>query len=316
MERICTKIFPCAECKKEFTSRASLHKHLKQHDLNLASYYTKYHPRLNKLTGDPLPFKRFDEYFERDFSTKQQLLKWCRQHPKEEVKKYVLSLLEKRHLRKKRQYGPFHLETVNSFMPSISIYRELFGSYNTVCETIGCEPLYGENLPKDFFDKPMPNDLVVAVDTREQKPLKFSCSTQKLKLDIGDYTALGEHYNYTFVDRKSGNDLQGTLGKYNLERFKREIQRAKEMDAYLFVVIESSVSKIIKENKIFNRRTNVDYVLKQIKEISHEYARSCQFVFMDTREKASEIIPRILVYGKKIWETDMQYFLDKKNELD
>ena len=67
MERICTKIFPCAECKKEFTSRASLHKHLKQHDLNLASYYTKYHPRLNKLTGDPLPFKRFDEYFERDF---------------------------------------------------------------------------------------------------------------------------------------------------------------------------------------------------------------------------------------------------------
>jgi len=67
MERICTIIFPCAECKKEFTSRGSLHKHLKQHGLNLASYYTKYHPRINKLTGDPLPFKRYEEYFERDF---------------------------------------------------------------------------------------------------------------------------------------------------------------------------------------------------------------------------------------------------------
>ena len=192
----------------------------------------------------------------------QQMFKWCNQHPKEEVKRYALSILEKRQLKKKRKYGPFHLETANSFMPSISIYKELFGSYNSVCETIGCEPLYGQNLPKGFFDKPMPNDLVVAVDTREQKPLKFSCTTQALKLDIGDYTTLGEHYNYTFVDRKSGNDLQGTLNKYNVERFKKEIQRAEGMDAYLFVVIESSISKIIKENKIFNRRANMDYCVK------------------------------------------------------
>jgi hypothetical protein len=316
MERVMSRVFPCAQCKKEFASRASLHKHIKQHGLNLASYYTQYHPRENKLTGEPLPFKRFDEYFERDFSTKQQMFKWCNQHPKEEVKRYALSILEKRQLKKKRKYGPFHLETANSFMPSISIYKELFGSYNGVCETIGCEPLYGQNLPTDFFDKPMPNDLVVAVDTREQKPLKFSCTTQALKLDIGDYTTLGEHYNYTFVDRKSGNDLQGTLNKHNVERFKKEIQRAEGMDAYLFVVIESSISKIIKENKIFNRRANMDYVLKQIKEISHEYPRTCQFIFVDTREIAAEIIPRLLVYGKKIWQTDMQYFLDQKNELD
>ena len=60
----------------------------------------------------------------------------------------------------------------------------------------------------------------------------------------------------------------------------------------------------------------MDYVLKQIKEISHEYARSCQFIFVDTRERASAIIPRLLVYGKEIWQTDMQYFLDQKNELD
>ena len=316
MERICTRIFPCAECKKEFTSRASLHKHLKQHSLNLASYYTKYHPRLNKLTGEPLPFKRFEEYFERDFSTKQQLLKWCVQHPTEEVKNYILSLLEKRQLKKKRKYGPFHLETVNSFMPPISVYRKLYGSYNSVCHTIGCEPLYNKNLPKSFFEAPVPGDLVLAVDTREQKPLKFACATQTLKLDIGDYTTLGEYYNYTFVDRKSGSDLQGTLNKHNIERFKREIERAKEMDSYLFVVVESSVSKIIKENKIFNRRANMDYVLRQIKEISHEYPRVCQFVFTGTREKASDLIPRLLIHGKQVWQTDVQYFLDQKNELD
>ena len=87
------------------------------------------------------------------------------------------------------------------------------------------------------------------------------------------------------------------------------------MDSYLFVVVESSIQKIIKENKIFNRRTNIDFVLKQIKEISHEYARCCQFIFVETREKASAIIPRLLIYGKEIWQTDIQYFLER-NELE
>ena len=314
MERVVTKIYPCANCKKEFTSRASLHKHLKQHDLNLASYYTKYYPRLNKLTGDPLPFKRFEEYFERDFSTKQQLLKWCEENPREEVKEYILSLLQKSHWKKQRKYGPFHLETTNSFIPSIQIYKQLFGSYNAACAAIGCEPLYDKNLPKDFFTKKVPEDLTIAIDTREQKPLKFSCKSKILKLDIGDYTTLGDHYTYTFVDRKSGSDLQGTLNKHNVDRFKREIERAKEMDSYLFVVVESSVQKIIKENKIFNRRTNMDYVLKQVKEISHEYDRVCQFIFAENRERSAALIPRLLMHGKKVWQTDVQYFLEK-NEL-
>jgi hypothetical protein len=108
MEKVCTIIYPCAECGKEFSSRASLHKHIKQHDLNLASYYTKYYPRINKLTGEPLPFKRYEEYFERDFSTKQQLWKWCEENPAAEVQKYILYLLKQRHCKKQRQYGPFH----------------------------------------------------------------------------------------------------------------------------------------------------------------------------------------------------------------
>jgi hypothetical protein len=312
MERVVNKVFPCAECKKEFSSRGSLHKHLKQHGLNLASYYTKYFPRTNKLTGDPLPFKKFEEYFERDFSTKQQLLKWCTEYSVEEVKKYALRILERRQLRKEREYGPFHLETTNSFMPSLPIYRKLFGSYNAACASVGCEPLYNKNLPKGFFKKEIPSDFTIAVDTREQKPLKFGCDTTSLKLEVGDYTAMENYYSYTFVDRKSGNDLQGTLGKHNIERFKREIERAQEMDCYLFVVIESSVQKIIKENKFFNRRANMDYTLRQIKDISHEYSRRCQFVFAGNRENASELIPLLLLHGKKMWQTDLQYFLDTK----
>ena len=303
--------FLCAECSKEFSSRASLHKHLKQHDLNLASYYTKHFPRFNKLTNDPLPFKTFDQYFDRDFSTKQQLIKWCKTHPTEEVKEYILSMLKKRHLKKKREYGPFHLETKNSFLPSVAIYKEIFGSYNAACEAIGCEPLYNKNLPKNFFDTEIPSDFTIAIDTREQKPLKFkTISSETIKLDIGDYTSLGKYYKYTFVDRKSGTDLQTTLGKQNIDRFKREVARAKDMDSYLFIVIESSVEKLIKENKHFNRRTNIDYILRQLKDVAHEYPRSCQFVFTGSRENSVNLIPLLLYYGSSVWQTDIQYFID------
>ena len=317
MEEVISKVFTCAECGKEFASRASLHKHIKQHDLNLASYYTKYFPRQNKLTGYPLPFKIYEEYFERDFSTKQQLLKWCKEKPTEEVKEYIINLLKKRHSKKQREYGPFHLETKNSFLPSVSIYKKFFGSYNAVCQEIGCEPLFDKNLPKDFFTKKIPSDLTIAIDTREQKPLEFEgCQNEILKLDIGDYTTLGKYYNYTFVDRKSGNDLQGTVGKNNIERFRREIQMAQEMDSYLFVVVESSIEKMIKENKIFNRKSNIDFTLRRVKELCHDFPRCCQFIFVDNRANASRIIPRILIHGKDIWRTDMQYFWDcKKDEL-
>ena len=30
----------------------------------------------------------------------------------------------------------------------------------------------------------------------------------------------------------------------------------------------------------------------------------------ESRQKSQEIIPKLLVYGKKMWETDIQYFLD------
>jgi hypothetical protein len=60
----------------------------------------------------------------------------------------------------------------------------------------------------------------------------------------------------------------------------------------------------------------MDYTLRQIKDICHDYVRSCQFIFVETRDKAERIIPRLLMSGKNIWQTDMQYFLDQKNELD
>ena len=314
MERVCKKMFRCAECKKEFEGRGSLHKHLKQHGLSLAEYYTLHYPRVNKLTGEPLPFKKFEEYFERDFSTKQQLKKWCAKAPAPEVGKYILGLIEKRQLKKDRHYAPFHLEAKSCFLPDIDTYRKIFGSYNEAVKKIGLCPLYGQRLPKNFFTFTLPEDLRIAIDTREQSPLSFSFRTDAHKLDVGDYTLFGDHYSYTYVDRKSGSDLHATLSNQNYERFQRELQRVKELDSYLFVVIESTPQKMIKASRAFKRAANIDFILKRVRDLSYEFQGHCQFLFSGSRNISEEIIPRLLYKGKEVWGTDMQYFLD--HELD
>jgi hypothetical protein len=39
-------------------------------------------------------------------------------------------------------------------------------------------------------------------------------------------------------------------------------------------------------------------------------------VFSGSREKSEELIPKILVLGKKLWKVDLQYFWDKEIKKD
>ena len=102
--------FNCQEAKKEFSSEAYLHRHIKMHDMNLADYYTKHFPRKNLLTGELLPFKNKTDYFNKDFSTYSQLLKWCHATLPENAKKYSLEKLKKRIEDKNLKFGPNHIE--------------------------------------------------------------------------------------------------------------------------------------------------------------------------------------------------------------
>ena len=67
----------CMVCKKPFKSEGALHKHLKVHDMDMAQYYTTFYPRKNRLTQELLPFKDKLSYFNTDFSTRAQMIKWC-----------------------------------------------------------------------------------------------------------------------------------------------------------------------------------------------------------------------------------------------
>ena len=190
----------------------------------VADYYVKYYPRFNKLNGNPLPFKKKEEYFENDFINRSQLIKWCDTAPAAEVKDYIIELGKKRINRKKYKNAPFYLELLKRQLPDLDIYKKHFGTYTKACEAMGAKPIFYKGMPQKFYNDV---DVEVLIDTREQQPLKFPKS-QILKLDFGDYTLGGNNFSNTFVDRKSAGDFLSTFGA-QADRFRKEMKRCVEL---------------------------------------------------------------------------------------
>ena len=303
--------YKCKECGAEFESEKSLHAHLKAHKMYVADYYVKHYPRFNKLNGNPLPFKKKEEYFENDFINRSQLIKWCDAAPAAEVKEYIVQLGERRINRKKYKKAPFYLELLKRQLPDLDTYKKHFGTYTKACEAMGAKPIFYKGIPKEFYKD---IDVEVLIDTREQQPLKFAKS-QILKLDFGDYTLGGNNFANTFVDRKSAGDFLSTFGG-QVDRFRREMQRCVELDSYMYIVIEKPLATIEKE-AIFTkgrRAPKLGWVFSNLISVQHEFAGHCQFVFTNNRAHSEEIIPKLLYLGSKLWNVDIQYFLDKEAE--
>lgn len=305
----------CKECDKEFKSDRSLHCHFKKHNMTMAEYYTTFYPRYNKLTNEPLPFKNKEEYFSEDFSNYQQMIKWCNASDPIEVKEYLGKRLKNRIKSKELEYGPCHLDMRTKKLPPLSFYKKIYGSYSKACEDFGVEPLFNKSLPLDFWEHNKEiEDLDIFIDTREQQPLEFNNSTE-MKLDFGDYTIGGDFYDYTYIDRKSESDFKGTLGN-GYDRFKKEMERCRKFNSYLYIVIESDIKSIYKNNNFGAHKSNLTYIFHNMRELIKNYPRRCQFIFTGSREKSIELIPKLLYHGKKIWQVDLQYFIDTKQYED
>ena len=83
--------------------------------------------------------------------------------------------------------------------------------------------------------------LIVAIDTREQRPWTFPAS-QRVTLATGDYSARGLEHRIA-IERKSKQDAYGSIGR-GRERFEREWVRLGELD-YAAVVIESTLADFL-----------------------------------------------------------------------
>ena len=299
----------CKECGDGFKSEGALHKHLKAHDMTMGEYYTTHHPRKNKLTQELLPFKNKFDYFNTDFSTRAQMIKWCNKADKPAVQEYIIKQLENRIKRKQLKYAPNHLEIELNKLPPIKIYQKAFGSYFAACEMLNIRPLFSQTMLKAFpEEEEYLEDIEIFIDTREQKPLSFKKSSP-LKLDFGDYTMGGDNYTYTYVDRKSESDFKGTLGG-GKGRFERELKRARQFNAYLYIVVESSVSNIKKNNNFGSYKSNLPYLWHNMRELTHQFKGNCQFIFTGGRINSTRLIPKLLYHGKKLWNVDLQYYID------
>ena len=300
--------FKCKECDQEYGSLRSLHAHIKKHGVLLGDYYVKHFHRKDKLTGELIPFKKYDQYFYTSFLNASNMRKWCEKAPKEEVEDFVINSIKDKLTSKNIKAGPPALYLETSGLPDMEICKEIFGSYNAVCKKFGMLPMLAGQLPKEFDDDFSNNNILI--DTREQRPLSFK-NSELLKLDVGDYGVSGELYDYTFVDRKSYQDFGATVtGGY--ARFVKELERCKSLGCFLFIVIECDFDQIYWKNKSVYKKFNLGYVLHNMRDIQAKYSDCCQFVFSGSREESVKLIPKVLVLGQKLWKVDLQYFWNKK----
>lgn len=293
----------CKICNKEFTDRG-LHNHIiKAHEIPVSSYYERYYPRYDKMTGKPMSYTG-EDYFEKDFDTIDTMNSWLLMAHKEEAKKFLKQLLLKRIKDKDLIYAPSCTEiNTTKTLPSYKVFQHFFGCYRNVCEEIGVKPLLQELESGETFKRPTE---AILIDTREQQPLYFKNSRCQ-KLAFGDYTLAGNDYKYIYVDRKSSSDFKSTVTQ-GFDRFIREIERVKEAGCYLYVVVESSIYTIEQENIFCPHQSNLDYVWSNMRKIQHLFPGTVQFIFSGNRENSQKYIPYLL-FNESLKNKDIQSIL-------
>ena len=306
--------FVCRECNKEFDKKRSFHAHLKAHTLAIGDYYVKHYDKRDLYTNEKLAFRSYDQYMRDDFNDHSNFISWMESAPPKKVKEYIKNKTKEKFLLKEINISPPNLFYDLSEMANIFYYKKFWGSYSNFLKEFEVENYYNSGLPLKFWESSH-KDIPMFIDTREKLPLTFEDSITN-KLDFGDYTARGELYSKTFVDRKAQDDFRQTFGK-DIERFRREMDRCVEFNSYMFIVAETSIDKLEEHNKISKFKSNLGYLWHNIRNLIIDYPQNLQIVFAHNRAGAKKLIPLILYHGKDLWRVDLQYFIDKRiNVLD
>jgi hypothetical protein len=302
----------CLECGASFTKEAGLHIHVNKHG-GVAAYYQKNFPNRDRLDGSLIDFNNPQQYKGECFNSlvnRNKFLKGC---SNQEGRDVILHELRADKEKYKLSFLPCQNYLITKKRAGLITCERFFGSTENLAKELNLEHFYNEPLPSDFWNisEEELNKIEIHVDTREQKPFNFKNQIIN-KLDCGDYCAGGDFYSSTFIDRKSINDFKGTFG-VGFERFTREVQRAKNFNSFLFVVVEGSFVEIIRQNLLFKYQTNLFFAFSNVRKLCLNYPETIQFVFCKDKEEAKEMTQRILYFGKQIHKCDLQFYLDKKH---
>ena len=301
----------CKECGEEFKSDKALHGHLRKHKITTEEYYLKHFPRFDLHTHAPIKFKTVKQYLSSDFNSNANFRRWCASENPEAVKNYLVENMAAKNKEKGRVSVIGEAQMISYGWPSVSQIEKLFGSYKDFCDRLDLPPQFGFPMTKNF-NKDY-SDVEIWVDTREQKPLNFMNPTKDIKLDCGDYAVGGENFSDTFVDRKSAADFIATVTR-GLDRFKKEMDRCCSLGAYMFIVVDASMAGVAKELQFSRSHVTIQHVWHNMREIMDEYNGDCQFVFSGGRAESALLVPKILMCGKDLWRTDVQYHINNNDK--
>jgi hypothetical protein len=302
----------------EFETQKEFKAFVRKKGLTVKEYFETYEPKFDLFTNQKMPFNQsgkyatkheIKNYLIRDFLHKRHMAKWLMDQYKPEQREYIIKKLKFRAKDKKWKFAPSQVECRSlQDVPSLN-----------VVDYCNDEKIWNElGLPRKYqyidFSPEFKglSNTILAIDSRERKPLKFDIKTVDSKFAFGDYCFIQEPYFCNvFIERKSIQDLWGTMSN-GFGRFCKEVERAKKQDGHLIVVVDYSFSKAeeYNEKKKYSKAT-ASFVFHRIRELCQEYD-NIQFVFSGGRKESVELIKKIGILGNRVKNIDLQYASDMR----
>jgi hypothetical protein len=296
----------CKVCGEEFNYFAELQKHLRYyHKLSCKTYFETYWKRIDRFDGKKIEYKSFDQYITCDFIDKKNYKNWLKTLTQEECGDYFKSKLGQYCDLKTLDMAPSQVEcqSINCLLP-VSTMESFSGMrYKNLYQKHGLHSRFNYEIPEEIPFTPIPQ---IIVDSREQKPFHFEGHTLiESKLEYGDYSL--HPNNKLAVERKSLSDLYGTLSG-GRERFEREIQKAKKLEGYIVVVVESTLNNMMYQKQKFGKASG-EFIAHNMRKLLRQYD-NLQFIFCDDREDAKIKTLHILAMNEEACKFDLQYYFD------
>ena len=305
--------FNCPICRTYFPSQEKFHHHIRFiHKQKLESFYVSQFPRFDTYDLKPIKYKDPSQYLSSIFNTRSNLVKYCKKFPD----KAAAAITECIRTRSELKGLTRMLSTVEArscVYPTPLLTDSLGLKW---CEDIGkklnltCRYNYDANLEYNDIE-----GLCILVDTREKNELQMPKSIKIVRsaLNFGDYSTSSSHFNNLFLERKSISDFCGTLSQ-GYERFNRELTRAAEFDARIVILVECPLNDIFALPYLPHTKkikATPDFLLHRMREIMDKF-ENVQFLFVDGRKVAAEVLVKLLTLKNDVKVLDLQYLWDGK----
>lgn len=293
----------CKICNKETENN----KHFwKNHQITLADYYIQNCPRFDLHTNEIIPFKNVEQYSTARFTNRRNLISYISSLNKETAYNFCKELLLERKAKKELNYFPGEWELRSLMIPSISFFNKKFGLslVKKLCDELFLILRYDYEQKLEFENK----ELNFIVDTRENSVLDVPNKIIK-KLDVGDYAIEGSNI---IIEKKSITDFCSTLSQ-NFDRFCRELDRCRNNNQYLIILIEEKFSNIASIAYLPHTRrikATSDFIFHLARQILNLYPLNCQIVCCNGKKESVRFIEKVFQLKNNPQTIDFQHAID------